>query len=69
MLHVILGGIMGSVGFYPVPSCIMDDKKRPSLYRRAYGTARERRVQGLPGPLFDLSVLGAFVALIIGSLS
>ncbi|MBW3541536.1 MAG: hypothetical protein KY476_14810 [Planctomycetes bacterium] len=38
-------------------------KKKASLFRLAYGTPKERRRKGLPGPFFDLAVFGAFIAL------
>jgi hypothetical protein len=43
----------------------MDTKKGASLYELAYDTPQNRKKKGLPGPLFDLSVLGFFVAAVI----
>jgi hypothetical protein len=43
-------------------------KKKASLYRLAYGTSAYRRKKGLPGPLFDLTVLGLFAAFAAGTL-
>ena len=40
-------------------------EKKASLYELAYGSAKHRRKKGLPGPVFDLVVLGLFVAAVI----
>jgi hypothetical protein len=61
----IVGAIRDGVGFYPFHPFSMDTKKGASLYELAYGTSKYRKKKGLPGPLFDLSVLGFFVAAVI----
>jgi hypothetical protein len=47
----------------------MDTKKGASFYELAYDTPKNRKKKGLPGPLFDLSVLGFFVAVLLSHLS
>ena len=59
------------VGFTPFPLFIMDTKKAalgsPGLIRLAYSQEEEkrwrRRSEPLPGPLFDVIVIGLFVVL------
>ena len=69
MSMLIVGAIISGVGFYPFPSFDMTSKKDASIFKLAYGTPEYRRKKGLPGPLFDLSVFGFFLAAVIGVLS